>query len=54
MGSARPGRCRGFEVAILRDEGLPVQNRVQGNIALKMPLPPGCLTGIWGKSCAFP
>jgi propionyl-CoA synthetase len=43
----------GFEVAILDDEGLPVKTGVQGNIALKMPLPPGCLTGIWGNPARF-
>ncbi|MFO7705675.1 MAG: propionyl-CoA synthetase [Halopseudomonas sp.] len=52
MGSAtRP--MAGYEVAILDDEGLPLAAGAQGNIALKMPLPPGCLTGIWGNPARF-
>lgn len=37
----------GFEVAILDHDGQPVSANQQGNIAIKLPLPPGCLTTIW-------
>ncbi|MBF0264728.1 MAG: propionyl-CoA synthetase [Gammaproteobacteria bacterium] len=37
----------GFNVQILDDNGQPVPSGVQGNITLKLPLPPSCLTTIW-------
>ncbi|SNY45183.1 propionyl-CoA synthetase [Arsukibacterium tuosuense] len=37
----------GFQVAILDHNGQPLPANQQGNIALKLPLPPGCLTTIW-------
>ncbi|MBD3610115.1 MAG: propionyl-CoA synthetase [Gammaproteobacteria bacterium] len=38
----------GFDVQILDDEGNQVAAGVQGNIAIKLPLPPSSLTTIWG------
>jgi len=35
-------------VCALNDAGEPVAAGQQGNIALKLPLPPGCLPTIWG------
>ncbi|WP_373188173.1 propionyl-CoA synthetase [Halopseudomonas sp.] len=43
----------GFMLSILDDEGVPVAAGVQGNIAIRLPLPPGCLTGIWGNPDRF-
>lgn len=43
----------GFQLAILDDDGEPVACGTQGNIALKLPLPPGCLGGIWGNPERF-
>ncbi|WP_333608053.1 propionyl-CoA synthetase [Arsukibacterium sp.] len=43
----------GFAVNILDDEGKAVPAGQQGNIALKLPLPPGCLTTIWGNPERF-
>jgi propionyl-CoA synthetase len=37
----------GFNVEILDDEGKPVPIGEQGNIAIKLPLPPACTPGIW-------
>jgi propionyl-CoA synthetase len=37
----------GFNVEILNDEGKPVENGEQGNIAIKLPLPPSFTPGIW-------
>lgn len=43
----------GYLLNILDDEGAPVAAGVQGNIAIRLPLPPGCLTGIWGNPARF-
>ena len=43
----------GFEVEILDDNGKQVGANTQGNIAIKLPLPPSCLTTIWGDMAAF-
>ena len=39
----------GFNVQILTDSGQQARANEQGYIALKLPLPPGCLTTIWGN-----
>ncbi|UAW96837.1 acetate--CoA ligase [Halopseudomonas nanhaiensis] len=53
----RPGSAThpmpGFEVAILDDEGQPLAPGMQGNICLRLPMPPGCLIGIWGNAQRF-
>jgi propionyl-CoA synthetase len=38
----------GFNVQILDESGHQVGANVQGYIAIKLPLPPSCLTSIWG------
>tara|TARA_R110001592_G_scaffold87414_2_gene258208 strand:+ start:9769 stop:11664 length:1896 start_codon:yes stop_codon:yes gene_type:complete len=43
----------GYLLSILDDEGMPVAAGVQGNIAIRLPLPPGCLTGIWGNAARY-
>ncbi len=43
----------GFHVEILDDEGQRVENGVQGNVAIKLPLPPGCLTTLWNDNERF-
>lgn len=43
----------GFKVDILDELGNPVPNGEQGFIALKLPLPPGCLQTIWGNDARF-
>lgn len=43
----------GFVVEILDDSGQPQGANVQGYIGLKLPLPPGCLTSIWGNDDRF-
>jgi propionyl-CoA synthetase len=37
----------GFEVAVLDRLGKPASVNQSGNIVIKLPLPPGCLTTIW-------
>ena len=53
----RPGSATwpmpGYEIAILNAEGEPLPPRSQGNICLRLPMPPGCLTGIWGDEQRF-
>ena len=39
----------GFEVQILDDKGNSLDRNQQGNIAIKLPLPPSCLNTIWGS-----
>lgn len=43
----------GFGVQILRDDGSPADKGEQGNIAVKLPLPPGCMTTIWRDHARF-
>ncbi|MFZ2290266.1 MAG: acetate--CoA ligase [Halopseudomonas yangmingensis] len=53
----RPGSAGvpmpGYQVRILDDDGAPVDAGQQGNICLQLPLPPGCLSGIWGNPERF-
>ncbi|WP_150304900.1 propionyl-CoA synthetase [Pseudomonas saliphila] len=50
---AKPGSATwpmpGYQLEILDDDGQSLEPGAQGNICLKLPLPPGCLTGIWGN-----
>jgi propionyl-CoA synthetase len=39
----------GYAVEILDSKGSPLQGEQQGLIAIKKPLPPGCLTGLWNN-----
>lgn len=43
----------GYNVQILNDEGQRLPANQQGNIAIKLPLPPGCLSTIWGNPERF-
>lgn len=43
----------GFNVKILDDNGKEVGPNVQGNVAIKLPLPPSCLATIWGNHDRF-
>ncbi|MGY8862350.1 MAG: propionyl-CoA synthetase [Pseudomonadales bacterium] len=38
----------GYDLRVLSDEGETLGANTKGNIVLKLPLPPGCLIGIWG------
>lgn len=37
----------GFDVQILDDNGKQLEPGIQGNITIKLPLPPSCLTTVW-------
>ena len=43
----------GFDVRILDFSGKPVRRGDQGQVAIKLPLPPGCLSGVWEDSARF-
>ena len=43
----------GFNVEILDDQGNRLGNNKQGYISVKLPLPPSCLTTIWGDVDRF-
>lgn len=43
----------GFDCQILDENGNPLAANVQGNIAIKLPMPPSCLTTIWGDITRF-
>ena len=43
----------GYQVHILNEAGEPVSGGEKGNIAIKLPLPPGTLATIWGNHPRF-
>jgi len=45
--------CPGYHVQILDENGKQLPANTQGNIAIKLPLPPSCLTTIWGDMPRF-
>jgi propionyl-CoA synthetase len=53
----KPGSCGkavpGYDVRVLDDEGAEVTGNQIGNIAIKLPLPPGCLPTLWNNDTAY-
>jgi propionyl-CoA synthetase len=53
----KPGSCTkavpGYDVRVLDEGGQEVAPGQIGNIAIKLPLPPGCLTTLWNNDRAF-
>ncbi|MEM0906006.1 MAG: AMP-binding protein [Pseudomonadota bacterium] len=43
----------GYDVVILSDEGAPMGANTLGNVAIKLPLPPGCLPTLWRDDARF-
>ena len=43
----------GYDVRVLDDEGAEILDNRIGNIAIKLPLPPGCLPTLWNNDAAF-
>ena len=43
----------GFQIEVLDDSGNVLANNVLGSIVIKLPLPPSCLTTIWGANNTF-
>src|SRR5688572_2481334 len=53
----KPGSCGkavpGYEVHVLDDEGAPVSENQIGNIAIKLPMPPGCFPTLWNNDTGY-
>ena len=43
----------GYDIRILDDNGNELGPNQQGNVAIKLPLPPSCLPSIWGNHSRF-
>ncbi|HEX6046587.1 MAG TPA: propionyl-CoA synthetase, partial [Pyrinomonadaceae bacterium] len=43
----------GYDVRVLDDEGAEILDHRIGNIAIKLPLPPGCLPTLWNNDAAY-
>jgi propionyl-CoA synthetase len=43
----------GYDLAVLDEAGKPVAAGTMGTIALRLPLPPGCLHTLWGSEARF-
>lgn len=43
----------GYNVTVLDEEGYEVSKNTQGNIVIKLPLPPSCLATLWGDHDRF-
>ncbi len=43
----------GFNVQVVSLDGRPMPAGEQGQVAVKLPLPPGCLTTVWGDDARF-
>lgn len=53
----KPGSCTkrvpGYDVRILDEAGHQVKDGETGNIAIKLPLPPGCLPTLWNNDAGY-
>lgn len=53
----KPGSCGkpvpGYDVRVLDDEGAELGENQIGNIAIKLPMPPGCLPTLWNNDTAY-
>ncbi len=46
--------CPGYALAVLDDQGAPVADAATvGNLAIRLPLPPGCAATLWGDEARF-
>lgn len=43
----------GYQVEVLDPKGQPVETGTQGNLAIRLPLPPGCLPTLWNDPARF-
>ena len=51
-GSAGKPVC-GYDIQILDKDGMPVADDIEGAVAVKLPLPPGCLPNLWQDTPRF-
>jgi propionyl-CoA synthetase len=45
--------CPGYDVQILDDTGAVQPRGTQGNLAIRLPMPPGCAPTLWGSDEAY-
>jgi acyl-coenzyme A synthetase/AMP-(fatty) acid ligase len=43
----------GYDIYLLDEEGNQVEDEHEGNVAIKLPLPPGCLPSLWKNEIRF-
>ena len=57
LGKIKPGSASqsvfGFDIQILDAEGNPLPPNTEGAVAIKLPLPPGCLPNLWRDTERF-
>jgi len=57
MLEVKPGSCTkpvpGYDIRILDDAGKEVKPPAMGNVAIKLPMPPGCLPTLWHNDAEF-
>ena len=57
MDPVKPGSCTwpvpGYDVRVLDERGEEVKDGAIGNVAIKLPLPPGCLPTLWQNDADF-
>jgi propionyl-CoA synthetase len=53
----KPGSCTkpvpGYDIRVLDDRGEEVRDHSMGNVAIRLPLPPGCLPTLWQNDAEF-
>ena len=53
----KPGSCSkpvpGYDIHILSNDGAEMKAGVIGNVTIKLPLPPGCITTLWNNDSRF-
>ena len=53
----KPGSCTkpvpGYDIHVLDDNGVDVKPPTMGNVAIKLPLPPGCMPTLWQNDAEF-
>ncbi|MDI6875208.1 MAG: propionyl-CoA synthetase [Methanomicrobiales archaeon] len=53
----KPGSCTrampGYDVHVLDDQGNDLDGGATGNVVIRLPLPPGCLTTLWNNDAEF-
>ena len=57
MQEVKPGSCTkpvpGYDIHVLDDRGVSVPAGTMGNVAIKLPMPPGCLPTLWQSDGEF-
>lgn len=45
--------CPGYTLEVLDDQGVVQKRGVQGHLAIRLPMPPGCAPTLWGSDDAY-